>query len=310
MNIRTDIDNTTENKLLSTSEELLLREALLHTHPEMQPDVDREWRLFAERNDITIPVRRRRNIWIATVAAACIAVAFFFIGQNISNVMPDDNSTAQICEIMTSDGQRCQLTLPDGTKIWLSGGTELKYPATFSGKERRVELHGEAFFDVRKDSLHPFIVTTPYIITRVFGTQFNIRCYTEADCNVRLISGSIEVTPHKNRSNQHKMIPGEEMTMTAQGEMNITQYDPVATEHLSWQNGEFVFDDTELGDVLTELGRWYKVPVVLHDNGASHQTVHISLDRNIPLSEAIELLNSLSLSHISVHDDTIVLGEK
>lgn len=310
MNILTDIDNTTEDKLLSASEELMLREALLRTQPEMQPDVDREWMVFAESKGITTPVHRRRNIWIATVAAACIAMAFFVIGQNISNVMPGDNSTEQICEIMTSDGQRCQLTLPDGTKIWLSGGTQLRYPATFSGKERRVELHGEAFFDVRKDSLHPFVVTTPYIITRVFGTQFNIRCYTEADCNVRLISGSIEVTPHKNHNNQRKMIPGEEMTMTAQGEMNITQYDPVATEHLSWQNGEFEFDDTELGEVLNELGRWYKVSVVLLDNGASHQKVHISLDCTLSLSEAVELLNSLSLSHISIHDDSIILGEK
>lgn len=310
MNKQTNMDNIIEDELLTASDELLIREALIRTQPELQPDVDKEWRRFAEREGIMIPVHRKRNIWIASVAAACIAIAFFVLGQNINKVLPVDKESVQICEVVTSDGQRCQLTLPDGTKIWLGSGSKLKYPAVFNGKDRRVELHGEAFFDVRKDSLHPFVVNTPYIITRVYGTQFNIRCYTEEDCNVRLISGSIEVTPHKKRSEHLRMTPGEEMTMTAQGETSITQYDPESIEHLSWQSGEFEFDDTELGKVLDELSRWYKVPVMFHDTEASHQKVHIALDRNMPLDEAIELLNSLSLSHIYIHDGTIFLGEK
>lgn len=313
MNMQNGINDTCDINTIeqiTAAEEQLLREALLRSQPEMQPDVDKEWKQFAEKTGIAIPVHRRRNIWIATIAAACIAAAFFFLGTNIGEMKVESDNTSKICEVTTSDGQRCQLTLPDGTKIWLSSGSKVKYPLSFNGKERNIELQGEAFFDVHKDSSHPFVVKTPYITTRVYGTQFNIRCYTEQDCNVHLVTGSIEVAQNKHNSQPRMMVPGEDVKFTESGELVVTQSAPEATGHLSWQDGEFRFDNVDLSIILSELSMWYGISVIFHDDSASHQKVHFTMERNTSLDDAVELLNSLCLSRIELHDGRIVVEKK
>ena len=217
------------------------------------------------------------------------------------------SDAADSVSITAPEGDRCHVTLPDGTSIWLSSGSTLSYPSTFTARRRSVSLTGEAFFDVTKDAGHPFVVNTPYLVTRVFGTPFNIRCYRADDCHVTLLSGSIEVTARGRRGEAVRLEPGHEWHMDKRGIAEVTEV--AEAEHLSWQKGSFEFDDVPLGDVLDELSQWYHVTVISNSEESMTQNVHFSIERNAPLEQAIELLNSLCLAEITTDGKSIIVDD-
>ena len=303
--------------MTTDTEELYIEEALTRMH-HAEPDIDSEWQDFAATK--SMPVHRRRRQLLSLVAAACVGAIIAFVG--IRYVAPSiggapsamADATSLWTTVHSDDGQRCQLTLPDGTRIWLSGNTEVRYPTSFSSRERTLELKGEAFFDVQKDSLHPFVVSTPYSITRVYGTQFNIRAYSADDCRVTLVTGSIEVTSRVSSAATGepatvKLHPGEEASITADGALAVATTAEEGTQHMSWQDGAFVFDDVPLGDVLAELTLWYHAPVICHDQEVQRQKVHFTIDRNASLEEAVSLMNSLSVADIHLSEGNIIVGK-
>ncbi|MGM9713538.1 MAG: FecR family protein [Prevotella sp.] len=317
------MNNQNDNIDISPEEELLLREATNRALSDGQPDIDREWDIFLRSRHgsgagDTVPSHRRRvhsRRWIF-VAAACgvllmvfVGVAAFIGGRATADGTPllaSASAADSVC-ITAPEGQKCQLTLPDGTRIWLSGGSTLRYPSSFTARRRSVSLTGEAFFDVTKDAAHPFVVNTPYLVTRVFGTQFNIRCYAIDDCHVTLVTGSVEVTPLGRKSDAVRLEPGHDIHVKPEGPAEVTEV--AEAEHLSWQRGTFEFDDVALGDVLSELSRWYHVPVISHSEESCGQKIHFSLDRNAPLQQAVELLNSLCLAEITTDGESIIVGD-
>ena len=149
-----------------------------------------------------------------------------------------------------------QLTLSDGTRIWLNAESSLKYPDTFEGKaQREVYLEGEAYFEVSKNPQHPFLVKTTAIETQVLGTSFNIKAYSKKDVQVTLLEGSIKVSDKHH--NNILLKPGEhtnEKLHKSQVE-NVSQY-------RAWTTGSFYFDNTELIEIMRELGRWYNIDTV------------------------------------------------
>lgn len=310
-----------EDVMMTTYEELLLREATNRALADSKPDVDKEWDSFfaSKREDTVIPTHHRKNnfMYIAAAVAAIAVIIVGITGFNFGAAMNQDNvavvaRNASDSVIVTApEGHKCQVTLADGTKIWLSAGTTVKYPASFNRNDRSVSLRGEAFFDVTKDPEHPFVVNTPYLVTKVFGTQFNIRCYSASDCHVTLVTGSIEVTPIINKEAVAEkavtLTPGNDVCVTETGNTEVTKIE--AAEHLSWQDGTFNFDDVALGDVLGELSIWYHAPVICHDQEILKQKVHLSLDRNISLDQAVDLINSLSVANITVNNGNISVSK-
>lgn len=314
--------NHNEDIDMSHSEEMLLREATNRALSDNKPDIDREWDIFLRSRDDSgayhrIPVRRRhRRRWVAYAAAACgvllvviVGIASFVSGRMTAGGSPllAFSDAADSVSITAPEGDRCHVTLPDGTSIWLSSGSTLSYPSTFTARRRSVSLTGEAFFDVTKDAGHPFVVNTPYLVTRVFGTQFNIRCYRADDCHVTLLSGSIEVTARGRRGEAVRLEPGHEWHMDKRGIAEVTEV--AEAEHLSWQKGSFEFDDVPLGDVLDELSQWYHVTVISNSEESMTQNVHFSIERNAPLEQAIELLNSLCLAEITTDGKSIIVDD-
>jgi len=310
-------DLINDNIEMNEQEELLLREAVNRTLADNTPDIDAEWDRFitSKRQEIDIPKHRRRRMMIAAAVAAILVIVAGMAGLYGGMVMNSNPLLATVAKhknadsltVTAPDGQKCQIQLPDGTKIWLSAGTTVKYPATFSRTERSISLQGEAFFDVTKDPDHPFVVNTPYLVTKVFGTQFNIRCYTAKDCHVTLVTGSIEVTPIVNKTVETKnsvvLTPGNDVCITEQGTTEVKAI--AAAEHLSWQDGTFNFDDVALGSVLDELGVWYHAPVVCSNHDVMSKKIHINLDRNLSLDQAVELINSLGVAEVTINNGNI-----
>ncbi len=159
--------------------------------------------------------------------------------------------------ISTPRGGQYQLILPDGTKVWLNSMSSLKFPAAFTGKERRVELSGEGYFEVSKNKEMPFTVKASEVDVRVLGTQFNISAYEDEKLiKTTLIEGSVKIA----RGNHTKMlVPG--MQAICDGTDNIKITDADAGEAVAWKNGYFLFRNEPIEDLMLTISRWYDVDV-------------------------------------------------
>lgn len=158
-----------------------------------------------------------------------------------------------------------QLVLQDGSKVWLNSESRLRYPVQFSGKERRVELEGEAYFEVVHNDAMPFKVVTGEVTTTDLGTHFNIKAYNDDDkIATTLLEGSVNV--NDRLTGQTKLlIPGKQVHVTkGSGVMSITNA-PIE-EIVAWKNGYFIFDNEDIRAVMKLISRWYDVDVIYHLN--------------------------------------------
>lgn len=206
--------------------------------------------------------------------------------------------------LTTPIGKDFKVVLADGTQVWINADSRLEYPSRFEGNRRVVKLDGEAYFAVAKDAAHPFIVQTDNMETRVLGTKFNVCGFQGKDTRITLIEGSVIATNRKTRQ-QVKMLPGEEVVVTAEGK---TQKNSVDVDgYVYWQEGFFYFDNQPLVDIMQSLGRWYNVNVVFANKKAENYRFHYLCDRKGGIDHAITLLNRMRKLHIVRKGDTVIV---
>ncbi len=154
-------------------------------------------------------------------------------------------------------GQRAQITLQDGTTVWLMLNPRWTYPSRFAGKERKVTLMGEAYFDVAKTPRKPFLVSTQNIQLKVLGTLFNVRDYPNAESFEGLaFEGSVEID--RGSKGALMLKPGEEVTMQ---EGNMSGSAIVNPNYFLWKDGIYSFDNESLLEILQKLQLYYDVPL-------------------------------------------------
>ncbi|WPV00892.1 FecR domain-containing protein [Mucilaginibacter sp. cycad4] len=167
-------------------------------------------------------------------------------------------------QLVAANGQTVNFTLADGTKIWLNAGSKLIYPETFRGEKREIKLEGEAFLDVAHDPEKAFIIHTGQVRTQVLGTSFNIKAYTnERFIKVDVLSGKVGVvTPAgKAKSITTFLTPAEEVVFNKDG-LSVTKNKQVDVNALSsWKDGELVFKNMALTEVLNTINRHFNVTV-------------------------------------------------
>jgi len=182
--------------------------------------------------------------------------------------------------IITPRGGQYTVLLPDGSKVWLNAASSLKYPVSFAGlKERRIELEGEAYFEVAKDKLHPFTVRTREQEVTVLGTHFNINSYqdeqkvvtTLEEGRVKVISGNLTLN----------LSPGERTVLSSEGNMEIQHADLETA--LAWKNGKIYFKDADIKSIMRQVARWYNVDVAFEGklpgklySGGIYRTANLS----------------------------------
>ncbi|WP_343673824.1 FecR domain-containing protein [Chitinophaga sp.] len=157
----------------------------------------------------------------------------------------------------TPKGRQFVVVLPDGSKVWLNAQTSLRYPTAFIGPERRVEIIGEAYFEIAPNASQPFFVNIPgKAEIAVLGTSFNINAYTdESAINTTLIDGAVKI--------QNTLLrPGQ----TAQLNTALTIVNADVEKVTAWKNGIFNFEGESLQEVMRQLARWYDIEVVYAPN--------------------------------------------
>ncbi|MBN8858072.1 MAG: FecR domain-containing protein [Sphingobacteriales bacterium] len=159
----------------------------------------------------------------------------------------------------TPKGQSYELSLPDGTEVWLNSSSSLRFPVAFTGKERRVTLTGEAYFEVAKVTGKTFHVEANGSTVEVTGTHFNVSAYQdEAQVTTTLIEGSVNVSKNKETVT---LKPGRQAVVHSETG-RITQSDADIRSVLAWKNGYFRFDDETIKSIITKISRWYDIEEV------------------------------------------------
>ncbi len=163
--------------------------------------------------------------------------------------------------LSTPKGGQYQIVLPDGSKVWLNAESSIEYPAQFANKERKVRLNGEAYFEITRNPGKRFVVETFQERVEVLGTHFNVNAYrSDGKSAVTLTEGSVEVSLVSTPNRAKRLVPGQQ-SVVRDDHMEIRNVD--IDESISWKNGEFMFNNETLEEVVKTLSRWYDFDVYI-----------------------------------------------
>jgi len=207
-------------------------------------------------------------------------------------------------ELNVKRGQTQQLTLADGTKLFLNAGSSLRYPATFSGRNRTVELNGEAYFEVAPDANKPFIIHTGNMDIKVLGTSFNIKSYNEDDrAIVSVNSGKVQVDLAESMM---RLVANEQIVLDKKsGEL---QKNIISTNDAKgWMNGSLSFKNTTIDNVAKELMRVYNCKIIIKDSTAMNVLVSGAIESKSLDSVLKSIYYSTGIRYRK-ESDTIVLS--
>ena len=216
-----------------------------------------------------------------------------------NNQAPADNDK-NFNQINTPKSGQYQVSLSDGTKVWLNSLSSIRFPTIFSGSERRVEITGEVYFEVASFELNkqkiPFVVVCSNQFIEVLGTHFNVNAYKdETAVRTTLLEGSVKVYPAVTNTvrivNAVKLRPGEQAILSQKDSnepvISVTKADTEIA--IAWQKGYFKFQDTSIEEVMRQLSRWYDLEIVYNGPPPQDQfTGYVA--KNIPLSNVLKIL--------------------
>jgi len=227
--------------------------------------------------------------------------------------------------VSTPRGGQYQIVLPDGTKVWLDAASSLRFPTAFTGAERKVFVTGQVYFEVAAKKEKPFKVSLPSVgkgggesgEIEVLGTQFNINAYSdEANIKTTLLEGSIRLLaagspPSTGALSLSKdqpstiLSPGQQAMLAASGRIKVAA-DADIEATMAWKNGQFRFNgDAPLEAIMAQVARWYDVEVVFKDK-VSYPFV-ATINRNLPLSELLKLLEMTKLVRFDIQGKTVTV---
>lgn len=203
-------------------------------------------------------------------------------------------------------GERFTLTLADGTRVWLNSESSLTYPVNFTGKERRVTLSGQAYFKVKEDTLHPFIVNSGELETRVLGTSFDICAYPDLpERRIILVEGRVQATAYQRKIVLH---PNQQLAVdTALRNLSVTNID--AREMTLWKDGILQLKDQTFNEMLNKLSRWYGVTFVNSADIPATDRFNGKFNRE-NIREAMKTISLSAHIEVTYKQDTVIIQPK
>lgn len=204
--------------------------------------------------------------------------------------------------IETPNGGQYQVNLPDGSRVWLNASSSLRFPVAFDQNERKVELTGEAYFEIEKDKTKPFRVISKNQTVEVLGTHFNINSYKdEENVKTTLLEGSIRLQSSKFKS--IVLNPGQQAQLD---EFSLQVKDVDIYDIAAWKDGYFVFDNESLPSVMRKIARWYDLEIVYQGNIQDKDLAGtISKYKNV--NDVLKVLELTGLVHFSIEGRKIIV---
>lgn len=234
----------------------------------------------------SIPLYGRRYFKIMAAAVILLVAGTMSLIKEIKKPVRYELIEDVVCETM--EGVQKELTLADNSKVWMNSESRIVHPETF-GEERTVRLDGEAYFEVERDVLKPFIVQTPKLEVKVIGTQFNVIAYPDTGMTeVFLSEGKIEVI---TESKKQFMNPGEKLTYVHETDEIIVEYGFV---HDDWRSETMEIKDRTLEELFKMVANYYDVEIEFKSGDFSEQIYETKISRHITAEEIVRALSVLS----------------
>ena len=197
--------------------------------------------------------------------------------------------------------------MADGTKVWLNSETTLRFPVQFASDVRRVELTGEAYFEVSRNENIPFIVSSGDQQVKVLGTQFNISSYPDNQSILTtLVEGSVEVSLEGNPAEKTMLEPSEQ-SYFSRNESQILKRNVDVAQYVAWKDGRFVFQDQMLGDIMKTLSKWYDVQVVFANENDKNLRFTGNLERYTDFNNILRKIERTNEVKFEITDKLITI---
>ena len=205
-------------------------------------------------------------------------------------------------ELLTPRGGQFRLTLPDGSQVWLNASSSIIYPTAFTGAQRKVEIKGEAYFEIAKNASMPFHVKVNNLDVEVLGTHFNINAYAdESSIKTTLLEGAVKVG---NGSLARKLSPGQQAQVDSSGAIKVVSNADLEAA-IAWKNGLFHFNNTSLQNLMRQIARWYDVDIE-YRGAIPPREFGGEISRNSEVSEVLKILE-LSKVHFEIEGKKIIV---
>ena len=239
-----------------------------------------------------------QNAGVATKDSTCNSVK----AKSTTIAMASEVDDVEMQSLETGRGESKQIVLSDGTKVWLNAESTLLYPNRFTGNERRVQLTGEAYFEVKHNQRRPFKVETASLVATDLGTAFDLKAYIGRTTQLVLVSGKVAVQKRGEDATSVTMEPDQVLTLES-GKMTVSSEDTYPL--VQWKNGLFYFHHTALVDVMKEIGRWYHINVVFENKASLYTQIHFVAERKSTLDDVISQLNGIEGVNVAKLDNEI-----
>lgn len=247
---------------------------------------------------------RRYRLWLG------IAASLLFLFGIASFVLMSRTSMLEktVTESIAPNGQKSQLVLADGTKVYLNSGTILRYDNRFGKQNRKIELAGEAYFEVTRNEKIPFIIYTSDVEVRVLGTKFNVMAYPdEPSIETTVTEGTVNV---KERSGDQSLIitANQKASYTKTKKTLISRVvNPVT--FTSWKENILYFDNENFENVISKLERWYDVSIHLEGKDSIDDRFTLTV-KNESLKEVLDLISLTTPLRYKIQDDDVTISYK
>ena len=267
----------------------------------MQPGTSKAILMMADGKEVVLEQGQNLNILLnerVRVATSSQGIVYEERGKGMV--------TEEYNKLTTPIGGEYSLVLSDGTKVFLNADSELKYPVEFSDGKRIVDLKGEAYFEVHKDSLRPFIVRINGAEVTVLGTSFNVNTYgDDGQIYTTLVNGSVRVASMKNKQ-EEILKPGMQSVMNVQsGLLTVRKVD--VEPYVAWREGRFVFRAMTLDLIMRQLQRWYDFEVFYQNSELKDYEFRGVIKRDMDLDKVLSVIKATTNVDFEVKGKVITI---
>jgi transmembrane sensor len=262
--------------------------ALTGKTPEDEKQSREDLDLLMSRLSVNQKQKRIRTLLNLSKYAAAILITFL-VARLLIPSSPVAPAGEGWLEISTASGQTAEMTLPDGTRVWMNALTSLKYPAAFSAQNREISISGEAYFKVTHDEKSPFVVKTNSYNIKVLGTSFNVSDYpNDRISKTTLVDGKVTILDNDNHELE-TLAPGELFAMNTDNK--TFEVNPVSTNYYtSWKDGYFAFDSEKLESIAAKLERIYAVKINIPENRIANIKFSGTIMKNKPIEQILNII--------------------
>lgn len=263
-----------------------------------------EWMNAAESKPII--KKSRSKLAVISIAAVLIITAVIWsVNRNDNAGKKTSAPVASLTKKNTDRSESKFILLEDSSRIWLNSSSSLEFPDQFDPAKREVFLTGEAYFDIKHADKVPFIIHTGNVSTTVLGTAFNIKAYPDQKTiTISVSRGKVKIT--RDDGWETTLVKGQQLKLN-EAQKETTEKIIPAENIAAWQQGNIVFDDEELKDIISDMERIYNVSIYISNDELEELKISTSFKREIGVEQALQVLCKLTDTQLKQKDGTYII---